>query len=227
MLSDMFTVFGGDGERQEVPKDDDGDEQKDNSQQPPDTGSDDGQNSGQDDNQDDGDSGDESSNDDSEAELDRLKRANIALKGKVTKLETAQSKAKGDRDAAIERDELKSENEKLKSVVNTKFLEWAIQTNAKYDWVDTEDVVKALDREAINVDLETGEIDGLDLELKRIAKKKPHWLKKDEDQDQQQAPPRSGGHPFGGTVKQDEAEKKRLGEKFKIPGFGSQAVKFM
>lgn len=222
-----FPIFGGDGERQEVPKDDDGDEQKDNGQQSTDTDQDDSQDSDEADSQDSGDDDSDSGNADLEAELDRLKRERIALKGQVTKLQTAQNKAKGDRDAAIERDELKSENAKLKGVIDTKLLEWAIDTNSKFKWVDSEDVVKAIDRDAINIDLDNGDIDGLDLELKRIAKKKPHWLQKDEEQEEQQAPPRSGSHPFGGNIKQDEAEARRLGEKFKIPGFGSQATKFM
>lgn len=222
-----FYIWGGDGERQDVQGDKDGDQEGDNGQESSDSDPGDSQDTDQTDSQDSGDDDSDSGADDDEEERDRLKRKNIALKAENTRLKNAQAKAKGDRDAAAERDELKLENDKLKSVVNSKFLEWAVQTNDKYSWIDVEDVVKAIDREAINIDVENGDIDGLDLELKRIAKKKPHWISKGEEQEQQESPPRSGAHPFGGTVKQDEAERRRLGEKFKIPGFGSQAQKFM
>jgi hypothetical protein len=220
-----FVISGGDGERQEAPKDDDGNqEQEDQQKRPEDSDKDNLKDSGDTDSQDSGDDDSDSGDDDSQAELDRLKRENITLKRDKTRLEGQKKKAEGDREAAAERDELRTENAKLKDVLDTKFLEWAITTNDKYKWVDAEDVVKALDREAVNIDLESGDIDGLDLELKRIAKKKPHWLQQ-EEKEQEQPNPRSGFHPIGGNIKQDEAETKRLGEKFKIPGFGSQAVR--
>lgn len=220
----LFRIWGGDGERENQPGDGDSDEPDEDTQDKDKSG--DTDDAGDADVDEPGDEGDYNPDEASlEERLDAERRKNIALKGRITKLQQAKQKADGDKDVAKERDELRTERDKLRTVLDTSFLEWKISSNTKYNFIDAEDVVKALDREAVSIDLETGEVEGLDLELKRIAKRKPHWLKKDEvDDDQEQRGP-SGGHPGGGKVTSDEAETRRIGEKFKIPGFGSQAIR--
>jgi hypothetical protein len=224
-----FRIWGGDGERQDAPKDDNegdpqGTPQDDNrggAGDPDDVDDDDGDNDG----------GAGSPDKDNkqrsiEEELDELKRQNLSLKKSNDQLKAGKKKADTDKDVAKERDEALAREAKLEKVLNTRFLSWSIAMDSKYDWIDTEDVLAAIDREAIDIDLDKGEVKGLDLELKRIAKKKPHWLKKaEEEQRQEQGPTGQRGQGRGPAPKADEAETKRIGEKFRIPGYGSQNLR--
>jgi hypothetical protein len=222
-------IWGGDGERQDPPENQNQNQDNDQDQD------------SQDDNPDDSDSGDDrapsgsdndgdNSKDDKAAsvqeQLDQLKRDNISLKKSNDQLKAAKTKVDKDKDVAKERDEAVARADKLQNVLNTRFLSWSIAMDSKYDWIDTEDVLAAIDREAIDIDLDKGEVKGLDLELKRIAKKKPHWLKKaEEEQRQEQGPTGQRGQGRGPAPKADEAETKRIGEKFRIPGYGSQNLR--
>lgn len=48
----------------------------------------------------------------------------------------------------------------------------------KYSWYDVPVVMGLVNRDAIEIDLEEGVVDGLEAELKRIAKEKPYLVKK-------------------------------------------------
>jgi hypothetical protein len=159
-----------------------------------------------------------------EAQLEAEKRKNLKLTKDLGRAEADKKKADEDKDAAKERDEARTENTKLKGLLETKFLVWSIETNKKYDWIDVDDVMKCIKPDEINIDIDADEIQGLDMALKRIAKDKPHFLKKADDDEQR---PPSGSHPIGSRPGDTVTEQKRLGAKYKIPGFGTQAQKFM
>jgi hypothetical protein len=159
-----------------------------------------------------------------EEQLEAEKRKNIQLSRQLTQAKNEKQKADADKDAAKERDQLKTDNDKLNALLSSKFLVWCIASDKKHNWQDPEDVVKFINADEYNIDIEAGTIDGLDLALKRIAKDKPYLLVP--AQDDQQRPP-SGQHPAGGRQTSTADETKRLGAKYKIPGFGTQAQKFM
>jgi hypothetical protein len=224
-----FRIWGGEGERQDNPADNDAEDDQnpkddDKSGNRGSGNADDIDDDNVDDDSDAGKAGEKSLQD----QLDELKRDNLTLKKSNDQLKAGKKKADADKDAAAERDEAVAERDTLKTLLDTKFLAWSIQTftdgKTKYDWIDIEDVAGAVNKDAIDIDLKTGEVKGLDLELKRIAKKKPHWLKKDDDDDEQSP---SGGHPVGGKTKTSELDNAKIGEKYKIPGYGSQNLRVM
>jgi hypothetical protein len=175
-----------------------------------------------DDTKDDGKSGDLSV----EEQLEAEKRKNIQLARQLTQAKNEKTKADADKDAAKERDDAVAENSKLKGLLDSKFLLWSIGTDKKHEWIDPEDVVKFIKADEINIDVDTETIDGLDMALKRIAKDKPYLLvPKQDDQQPPRAP--SGSHPVGSRPGSTDDETKRLGAKYKIPGFGTQSQKFM
>lgn len=207
-------IWGGDGEREDNPDQNDQDvEQQDQDQ------SDDSDES---DDQDSQEQPDEDDDDDADSdELTSAKKENIKLKKRIANLEKSKEDSDNDRNAAKERDKLKIKNDKLQNLLNTKFLEWNISQD-KRPWIDIEDVRKAIDLEAISIDIEAGTVEGLDLELKRIAKKKPHWIKQAKEDGDSQGP--SGGHPNGST-KQKELDERKIAEKYKIPGYGTHLTR--
>jgi hypothetical protein len=160
-----------------------------------------------------------------EAQLEAEKRKNLKLSKDLGKAEAEKNKANEDKDAAKERDEVKAENAKLKGLLEGKFLAWSIETEKKYAWQNVEDVIKFISDDEIDINVDKGQIEGLDMALKRIAKEKPYLLVQKQD-DQQQRPP-SGSHPVGSKSGDTVTEQHRLGKKYKIPGFGTQAQKFM
>jgi hypothetical protein len=220
------------GERQEPPKD--GDQQNDQNQpanqtqapQNPPKQPDSGPATPKPGDQGAGESGSGSGVSSLEEQLDAEKTKNLQLSKDLTKAKADQAKAEGDKDVAKERDEFKAENDKLKKLLESKFLVWCIATDKKYSWQNAEDVVRFISTDELNIDVEKEKIEGLDLALKRIAKDKPYLLVPAEG-DQHQTPPASGSHPSGSKSGDRVTEQKRLGEKYKIPGFGTQATKFM
>jgi hypothetical protein len=209
------------GERQDPPKDDD---QNDQPQGTQDSGQsqDSGGDTGQAGDQGDGDSGSGDGSPTLEEQLDAEKKKNIRLNKELSKAQQDKKKADQDRDAAKERDDLKTENDKLHELMDSKFLVWAIATDSKHTWQDAEDVVKFIKSDEINIDIEKGTVDGLDLALKRIAKDKPYLLVPKDDGTGGQP---SGSHPVGSKTGSTADEIRKIGEKYKIPGFGSQAVR--
>jgi hypothetical protein len=164
-----------------------------------------------------------------EDQLDAEKAKNLQLAKELTKAKADAAKAEGEKDVAKERDEFKAENTKLKGMLESRYLIWCIGTDKKYNWQNPEDVVKFLNPEELNIDVEKEKIDGLDLALKRVAKEKPYLLvpaEGDEGTGGQPLRP-TGTTPGAGRTGTRETEVKRLGAKYKIPGFGTAADKFM
>lgn len=160
-----------------------------------------------------------------EEQLDEQKRKNTQLARQLTQAKNEKTKADADKDAAKERDDYKAENDKLKSLLEGKFLVWSIATDKKFAWQNADDVVKFINQDEINIDVDAGTVEGLDLALKRIAKDKPYLLVPKQDDQTPRTP--SGTHPVGSKPGSVAENTKRLGEKYKIPGFGTHATKFM
>jgi hypothetical protein len=191
------------------------DQQNDQQSQDPSAAADQGDGDGQD-------SG--SSGPSVEDQLDAEKKKNIQLNRQLTQAKNEKTKADQDKDAVKERDTYKAENDKLKALMDGKFLLWSIETDKKYAWQNAEDVRAFIKDDEINIDVETGQVEGLDMALKRIAKEKPYLLVPKQDSNPGQP---SGSHPAGSKAGSVADDSKRLGAKYKIPGFGTQAQKFM
>lgn len=162
-----------------------------------------------------------------QSDLDTEKKERIKLQREIDKRDAEAKKATEQVNAdaqgvEAERDQYKEQYEKLKGIVENQMLDWAIAVEKKYDWHDFEAVRAFINRSDIRLDLDNGKVEGLDLELKRIAKEKPYLLKQkaDDGQDGKQPPaagtPNSGSHPFGGSSQQRETDKRKIGEKYKI-----------
>lgn len=224
-------VWGGEGERD---ADDDADTDDDDADADDDDNDDDDSddNDSDDDDDDDDDAdkdkakGKKKSNSPSlEDQLDEERRKNQRLQNQINKDKKAKDDAKADKDAAKDRDKYKAKLEARDKFLTENLLSLEIQKQTKHQFVDVDDVVSLIQRRfadevVIDLDSDTPGVTGLDLALKRIAKDKPHWLKsnkKDDDDDDSDGQP-SGGKPGGGKVETDAERDKRLMEKYKIPG---------
>ena len=129
-----------------------------------------------------------------------------------------------------ERDDYKQKYEKLLKVVETSVIDTAIRTlsdvkdkagNPKYTWQDVEAVRAFLKKDDVKLDLDTGEVEGLEAQLAEIAKKRPYLLVPAQDSGSGTAAtsgPATGGHPYGGQARQP-SDRQKLGAKYKLPGF--------
>lgn len=162
---------------------------------------------------------------DLQAKLDSEKKQRIKLQRERDKtVEDTQAAAQ---DVEVERDTYKEKYEKLLKYVETDAIDTAILKNKKYEWHDVEAVRAFIDKDNIRLDLDSTTIDGIDLELKRLAKEKPYLLVSKDERDgtpKEEFTPKdqrgTGTHPFGGSASQRETDKQKLGAKYKIPGFG-------
>lgn len=177
----------------------------------------------------DSDSGDDKIRD-YESKLDKEKADRIKLQAKLDEAQAKlNEKLAGDQteaqQTAAERDQLKEKYEKLKEFMETGYLDTAILKEKKYDWHDVEAVRAFIDKNNIRMDMDTGKIEGLDIELKRIAKEKPYLLVNKTDQPAPNTPPpaagtpSSGSHPFGGSARQRETDRAKIAAKYRIGGF--------
>jgi hypothetical protein len=239
----LFHFWGGDGDRDDDDVDDD-DDSSDSDDEDDSDESDDDDSDNDDDDDDDGSnagrsttkkpgSKDTQDDDDAEADADKLKAENIKLK-RALDAEKDKNKVSTKGKTKLERDynAMKTRASKLENFMQTTYIDAAIVKDVRYAWNNIEDVRLNIKDSAIRLDMETGEIEGLDLELKRIAKAKPYLLKKkatreDSDDDQgdgngRQGNPgnrrQSGAHPFGGRTKTDGKDRARIASKYKIPG---------
>ena len=222
---EWFVIWGGEGERENESQSNQGNNQSGDTGKPGDGNAGPG---------DDG-SDVESRLRDLETKLDAEKKARIAEKKRADKAETdlTAKNQEGQEEAertASERDDFKAKYEKLLDFVETSYIDTAIMKNKKYDWHDVEAVRTFLNKDSIRLDMDTGEIEGLDLELKRLAAEKKWLLVQQGDRDSDQAPPAAppgtpptGSHPVGGTTRQRETDRNKLGAKYKLPGFGPGA----
>lgn len=112
----------------------------------------------------------------------------------------------------------------LEGTLRKALLENAIRNEEAFTWHDVSDVISALDDSAIKVDLEQGTIEGLAGELKRVASKKPHYVKskkgeKKVAEQQPQTPQQpSGANPYnvGSTHNAEASRKSKLRETYPI-----------
>jgi hypothetical protein len=211
-------IWGGEGER-DSNEEDQNDDQDDTDQ-----------NDNPDDNEDADESGDKDDAKDKgkslEEQLDDEKRARAKLERQIARDKKAAEDAEADKDVVKDRDRYKAKVEARDKFLTENLLQIEVLKQTKYSFVDVEDVVTALQRDEdvhVDLDADTPNVEGLDIALKRLAKKKPHWLKKDDD-DEDEKPP-SGSRAGSGKLDSEESEDRRLGEKFKIPGYGTQGFR--
>jgi hypothetical protein len=189
----------------------------------------------------DGDDG-KSDSDEFEKKFDQERKARLKLQRELDKRD--QEAAKVNTDTEAELNDYKQKYEQLKAYVEKDGIDTAIMKESnkkdkdghpKYEWHDVEAVRAFINKDNIRLDLEAGTVDGLDLELKRIAKERSYLLvpsKQPDNNDGNPADkspanggPASGGHPFGaGGGRQRETDSKKIGAKYKIPGFGPGAA---
>jgi len=240
----LLRIWGGEGERNSGQQDDEVDDDVDDDNEVDDDEVDDDE---QDDDEDDEDE-DKSKSKKSkkkdgekslEEQLDDERRARLKAEKALNRQKKANENAEADADAAKDRDKYKAKLEARDKFLADNLLLMEISKQSKYKFIDPEDVVTFLQSkkysEDYEIDLEadTPTVDGLDLALKRLAKEKPHLLKKskDDDDDDEDDEPRgrrpSGGKIGNGKKGSQEAEDRRLAEKFKLPGFGAQAARPM
>lgn len=186
---------------------------------------------------------------DLEGQLDQERSARIQLQRERDEANDAKEAAiretqeEGDRVAA-ERDDYKKKYEKLKGLMETSYLTNAIVQQYQpagedgkggkgFNFHDAEAVRTFLNPKQIRLDLDTGKVEGLDVELKRIAKEKPYLVKQPEEQQSGGSsfvpPPGSTGqHPRnGGANRERVTDKNKLGSKYKMPGFAGFSGKAM
>lgn len=186
---------------------------------------------------------------DLESQLDEERQARITLQRERDEAaETAQQairegQEEGDRVAA-ERDDFKKKYEKLKGLMETSYLTNAISRQyvapdeegkggKGFDFHDPEGVRTFINPKNIRLDLDTGKVEGLDQELKRIAREKPYLVKEAKADENgggagnfTPPPGNSGSHPRNGSARVPETDSKKLGAKYKMPGFSGAGVKF-
>jgi hypothetical protein len=164
-----------------------------------------------------------------EDQLDEERRLRAKAERALKRQEKAKDEAEADKDITKDRDKYKAKVEARDKFLTESLLQIEVQKQKKYDFVDVEDVVAALQRDEdvhIDLDADTPSVEGLDMALKRLAKKKPHWLKKDKDDEEESGPP-SGARSKGGKSEDQDSEDRRIGEKFKIPGYGTHVQRVM
>lgn len=167
---------------------------------------------------------------DLEKKLDTEKQKRIQLQREKDK--TLEDKTKEFDNTEAERDSYKEKYEKLLEYVETDALDSAIMKlssardktgNTKYQWHDVEAVRTFIKTENIRLDIDTKSVDGLDMELKRIASEKPYLLI--DTQGEQGSPggaftPRdqrsTGNQPFGSQARQREKDPAALRKKYKF-----------
>lgn len=160
-----------------------------------------------------------------EKKLDQEKQKRIQLQKERDK--ELEGKAKEFENTEAERDSYKEKYEQLLKYVETTALDTAIikASGDKYVWEDVEAVRVFIDQDNIRLDIDTQKFDGIEGELKRIAKEKPYLLKKPEDAGAGNGQPfvpadqrSTGNQPFGAAPRARETDPNKLRTKYKMPG---------
>lgn len=136
---------------------------------------------------------------------------------------------------AAERDEYREKYEKLLKIVETSFIDQSIMNisstkdkggNPRYDWHNASALRPFLDMDKLDLDIDTGEVKGLEGQLAEIAKKHTYLLVSKDNRDGNSGgnyqPPDNrgtGNHPYGGQPRQRETDRNKLGSKYRLPGF--------
>lgn len=143
------------------------------------------------------------------ARMQAADRAKTAAENKLSEIEKAKL---GDLDRAkTERDEAVKENAELQKVVQQMRIENAFHRENKYTWHDPADALAALDMSVVQIG-EDGKVEGLKAAIDDVAKRKPHFVKKDTG-----PAPVATGDPANGTRKGEKAEtadRKALANRF-------------
>ena len=169
--------------------------------------------SDEDDDDDDSDDDEDGSDEDDESPEALKKKLKDADRARV-KAERALAKAQrnqaepddddDDDDASEEVKSLREENAAFRKLVNGPYIQSQINSfvdddgNPRWDWEDPEVVYALLKRSELEVDPETGEVDGLEEQLEDLAERKPHLLKVAENEIRVR---RSSGKAPGGRSK--------------------------
>jgi hypothetical protein len=134
----------------------------------------------------DDDGGDDDADSAAESPEAKLKKERAKSRDLRARLRAALEE-KEERDANDADDELaetKAELESMRKLLNGPYMQSKIDQftdakgNKRWDWEDTETVFALLDRSELEVDVRTGEIDGLEDQLEDLAARKPFLLKK-------------------------------------------------
>ena len=104
--------------------------------------------------------------------------------------------------AQTERDEAVKLNEDLTKAVTALRVENAFHRENKYTWHDPADALAALDMSGVEIG-EDGQVSGLKAAIDDVAKRKPHFVKKNDKAD---PPPVASGDPANGKRKGEPAE---------------------
>lgn len=176
LIESGLTIFGGDDDGSDYGVDDaDSDDDLEDSRS-------DGEPS--DDDDDDGSDDDADDDDDDVAKaLSDAKKENRRLKRELAAAEELLDGVDESDDDDDETGGLRDENQKLRKLVNGPYVKSQIDNvrgkdgEKLYDWEDADVVYALLDKSELEVDVETGEIEGLEEQLAELAKKKPFLLK--------------------------------------------------
>ena len=190
----------------------------------------DGVSDGDSDGEDDDDSDSNDSDRDLESELRKAKRELRKTKRDLDEAldmleENENSSGRGSNDDEDDSEvaSLREENDQMRKLLNGAYIEQQISNfrdkegNPRWDWEDPETVFALLDRSDLEVDVETGEIDGLEEQLEDLAKKKP-FLLKDKSRSRSGSKGGSSGKPPGksGAGKPKPTSRETLASDFSI-----------
>lgn len=154
----------------------------------------------------------------------RAKDAEKALQDKEREGMEDTEKLKADHD------DLQQRYEKLLKFVETTAIDTAIlqisgkkdkDGNPAYDWHNPTALRALLNREELNIDLDNQAVDGLEAQLKSLAKDQPYLLVSKEERDESAGytPPDqrgTGNHPNGGSPRPRETDRQKLAGKYKF-----------
>lgn len=210
-LSIFPQLTGGDGEG------DDGDSGQD------------GEDPGQDDGEDDGDDEGEPGADDSGLKIRRLSREankrrieNKKLKEQIQQLNDDREEQEKSKKTKLEQaqdklNEAHTSNKGLSSANERLLLENAVLKDSKHNWHDSSAVIALLDTSSVEIDPESGTIEGIEDALADLAKERPFLVKTAERNNQGSG---SSGHQPGagsGNRKMTEQQRKDdIARKWKI-----------
>lgn len=185
-------------------------------------------NEGDDDDEDDG-VEDDNDDDDEEAKQDkklareaaRRRRENNKLKKELQQLKEEQEQQALSRKSKLEQaqhklNEAKATNDSLSSTNQRLLLEMAVLKDSKRTWHDSSAVIALLDTSEVEIDPESGNIEGIEEALADLAKDKPFLLRTGGSRQGNGASgsqPQSGGNGSKKTKQQREAE---LAKKWKL-----------
>lgn len=109
-------------------------------------------------------------------ERNAARREKEALQAELDKNNNSGKSEKEQFEALLQAE--KDKNDKLTKSVSRNIIRTAIVENDKLTWHDLDVVMGLLDHDLLDIDAEEGVVDGLDDQLKKLAKDKPFLLKK-------------------------------------------------